>query len=111
METLKFKKQYLFINISLITIGIALTVIAITITDRTVIYYIGIVNRIVYGICFIFNGLWNYLTNYYSITNNNKFHADKEAPKWPWLLIAALGIGMVVTAFMGNGFNGVQKPL
>lgn len=111
MATSKFKKQYLSVNILLILSGIALLIAGIAASDRNVVYYIGIADRMIFGVLFIFNGLWNYFTDYYSIANNNKVHADKNEPKWPWLLVAAVGVGMLITAFMGYGFNGVQKPM
>jgi purine-cytosine permease-like protein len=111
MEQFKFKKLYLSINVLLIIFAIGLLVTSIAISDRSAVYYTGIVERIVFGILLIFNGIWNCSPNYYSIANNSKNPAGKTTPKWPWVLIAALGIGMIVTAFMGYGFNGVNKPV
>jgi hypothetical protein len=105
METFKFKKEYLFINVLLIMLGIGLLCASFFISDKSIVYYIGIIDRIIFGICFIFNGIWNCSTDYYSLINNNKFHTDKKTAKWPWLLIIAIGVGMLVTAFMGYGFN------
>jgi hypothetical protein len=90
-------------------LGIGLLGISLFISDRSAVYYIGILDRIVFGIFFIFNGLWNCITGYYSIVNY-KVQADKTAPKWPWLLIIVIGMGMFITAFMGYGFNNVSKP-
>jgi hypothetical protein len=110
MENLKLKKEYLFINTLLIIVAVGLLFISITISDRGTVYYMGIVTRIVFGILIIFNGIWNCMPSYFSISNN-KANAGKRTPRWPWYLCIALGIGMLVTAFMGYGFNGVHKPL
>jgi hypothetical protein len=111
MEQFKFKKLYLSINALLIILAVGLLVISIAISDRSAIYYLGIVARVEFGILAIYNGVWNCLPNCYSIVNNSKNTAGKNAPKWPWVLIAAVGIGMIATASMGYGFNGVQKPV
>jgi hypothetical protein len=71
---------------------------------------VGITARVVMGIWFIFNGIWNACTDYYSILKNNRFQKNDKTPKWMWWIIFALGIGCIITAFMGYGFNGVKKP-
>ncbi len=111
MDTLKFKKEYLMINVPLILIGLFLLFLPFFIADRSIVYYIGIVDRIIFGLLFIFNGIWNYSTDYYSILKNTKPQTNKKTSKWIWVLIIFLGIGFLVTAFMGYGFNNVHKPL
>lgn len=111
MDTSKFKKEYLIINVPLIIIGLVLLFLPFFIADKSIVYYIGIVDRIFFGIWLIFNGIWNYLTDYYSILKNNKLHTNPKTSKWVWVLITILGMGFLVTAFMGYGFNNVQKPL
>lgn len=111
MNTEKFKKEYLIINIPLITLGIGLLFLSIFIKDRSAIYYIGIIDRIILGIWCIFNGIWNYFTDYYSNLKNNRFQKNKLPNKWSWWLLIIIGVGCLITAFMGYGFNNVQKPL
>jgi hypothetical protein len=109
--TTKFKKTYLLINIPVMLIIFILLITPKSVIDKvTDVYYVGIITRIITGILCIFNGIWSTFTNYYSIANY-KSHADKNVPRWPWVLIIILGIGMLVTAFMGYGFNGVKKPM
>jgi hypothetical protein len=74
-------------------------------------YYVGIIARIIMGIWSIFNGLWNACTDYYSIFNNSKYEEDYKSHKWVWWLLILLGVGCLITAYMGYGFNGVKKPI
>ncbi len=111
METFKFKKVNLMINIPLISIFFILFFSAIFITDKFAVYYIGIIVRIILGIWCIFNGIWNSSTDYYSLLKSKWFVKNKETPIWGWWLLIVLGIICLVTASMGYGFNNVEKPL
>lgn len=112
METTKFKRAYLLINIPLTLIFFTLLIIPIFIIDKVAnVYYVGIIARITMGIWLIFNGIWNACTDFYSIFNNSKYQKDYKTHKWIWWLIVILGIGCLITAFMGYGFNGVKKPM
>jgi hypothetical protein len=66
---------------------------------------------IILGIWFIFNGIWNACTDYYSILKNNRFQKNKKTPKWAWWILFIIGDGCLITAFMGYGFNNVKKPM
>ena len=110
MEREKAKKLYLLINIPIIALLFILFFTPLVITDNgTVIYYIGIVCRVILGLWCIFNGIWNSCTDYYSILKNNRFQKNNTTPKWAWWILFILGIGCLITAFMGYGFNNVQK--
>ncbi len=112
METSEFKKIYLLINIPLILICFILFVMPFFIIGkRTEIYYIGIIFRATLGIWCIFNGIWNAFTDYYSILKNNRFQKNNDTPKWKWLVLLFLGIGCIITAYMGYGFNSITKPI
>ncbi|GKU25036.1 hypothetical protein [Clostridium folliculivorans] len=112
METSKFRKLYLLINIPIIVLFSIILITPLSIIDRVAdVYYVGIVTRIIMGIWFIFNGLWNGCTDYYSFLKNNRFQKNTKTPRWIWLLLFILGVGCIITAFMGYGFNGVKKPL
>lgn len=75
------------------------------------IYFVGVAARIIIGIWFIFNGIWNSCTDYYSILKNNRFQKNNKTPNWMWWIIFALGVGCIITALRGYGFNGVKKPV
>lgn len=107
----KAKKFNLLINILTIAVMFILFFTAFVITNGTVIYYIGIVFRVILGLWCIFNGIWNLCTDYYSILKNNRFQKNNPTPKWAWWILFILGIGCLITAFMGYGFNNVQKPI
>lgn len=112
METSKFKKIYLLINVPIMVIIFILLITPFFIIDKVAeVYYVGIVERIIFGIWCIFNGIWNACTDYYSILKSNRFQKGKRTPKWAWWLVFVLGIGCIITAFMGYGFNGVKKPI
>lgn len=112
MESSKFKKLYLLINIPIILIFFILLVTPIFIINKVAdVYYVGIAARIIMGIWCVFNGLWNGFTDYYSLLKNNRFQKNTKTPKWAWLLIFIVGVGCIITAFMGYGFNGVRKPI
>lgn len=111
METSKLKKVYLFINIPLISIFFILFFSPFFITDKGEVYYIGIIIRAILGIWCIFNGIWNSSTDYYSILKNNRFQKNKKTPKWAWGLLFIVGVGCLITASMGYGFNNVKKPM
>jgi hypothetical protein len=110
MGTTKYKKLYLRINIPIMLIFFLLIIAPFFVKDRgNTVYYIGIVARIIMGIWITFNGLWNACTNYFSILNLSKNQNDRESHKWVWWIFVLLGIGCIITAFMGYGFNGVRK--
>ncbi|GFZ29907.1 hypothetical protein CSC2_04330 [Clostridium zeae] len=112
MEQSKFRKLYLLINIPMILLFSIILIAPLSVIDRiTDVYYVGIVARIILGIWCVFNGLWAACTDYYSFLKNNKFQKSNKTPKWIWLLILILGIGCIITAFMGYGFNGVKKTI
>lgn len=111
METSKFKKKYLLINIPLMVLFLTSLLLPLVITDRWAIYYFGIAARTLLGIWCIFNGIWNAYTDYYSLLKLNMFQKNKRTPKWGWWLILILGIGCIITALMGFGFNNVKKPV
>ena len=111
METSKLKKVNLFINISLISIFLMLFFSSFFMTDKGMVYYIGIVTRVFLGIWCIFNGIWNSSTNYYSILKNDRLQKNKYTPKWAWWLLFIVGVGCLITASMGYGFNNVKKPI
>lgn len=112
VEISKYKKLYLFINTPIMFVFSILLITPFFIIDKVVdVYYVGIVARIIMGIWFIFNGIWNACTDYYSILKNNRFQNNNKTPKWMWWIIFAFGIGCIITAFMGYGFNGVKKPM
>lgn len=102
------KYIYLTFNILTLTLFFILFFIPLLLAGNGIVkYYIGIACRIIFGIWCIFNGLWNSCTNYYSILRNK----SKNAPKWAWWIVFILGIGCLITAFMGYGFNNVEKPI
>ncbi len=101
----KAKELNLMINIPTLIIICILFFSPLVLTNGAVLYYVGIVLRIIIGLWCIFNGIWNASTHYYSILKNN------ATPHWAWWLFVVLGIGCLVTAFMGYGFNNVQKPI
>ncbi|MBK1813304.1 hypothetical protein JHL18_22030 [Clostridium sp. YIM B02505] len=111
METSKFRKLYFLINVPIILLFFILSITPIFITDRLAIYYVGITARMIMGVWAIFNGLWNGCTDYYSFLKNNRFQKNDKTPKWIWLLLFIVGVGCIITAFMGYGFNGVKKPV
>lgn len=111
MGTSKFKKINLLINIPLMLIFFILFITPFFIGKGIEVYYIGIICRIIMGLWCIFNGIWNAFTDYYSILKNNIFQKNKNTPKWAWLILLVLGIGCIITAFMGYGFNNVKKPM
>lgn len=111
MEIVKVKKLNLLINISTITVIFLLLFTSFVITNGTVIYYLGIICRVIMGLWFIFNGIWNSCTDYYSILKNNRFQKNNTTPKWAWWILFIVGIGCLITAFMGYGFNNVKKPI
>ncbi|GFP76199.1 hypothetical protein [Clostridium fungisolvens] len=111
METSKFRKLYLLINIPIMLLFFILLITPIFITDRLAIYYVGIAARILLGIWCIFNGLWNSCTDYYSFLKNNRFQKNNKTPRWAWFLLLIVGVECIITAFMGYGFNGVKKPI
>lgn len=112
METKKYKKLYLFINIPVVLMFFILFITPFFIISKiTYVYYIGIVFRIIIGIWCIFNGIWNGCTDYYSFLKTNRFRKINNAPKWAWLVLLVVGVGCLITAFMGYGFNGVTKPM
>lgn len=63
------------------------------------------------GLWCIFNGIWNSCTDYYSILKYNRFQKNNTTPKWAWWILFIVGIGCLITAFMGYGFNNVKKPI
>ncbi|WP_066714857.1 hypothetical protein [Clostridium sp. Marseille-P299] len=111
MEIVKVKKLNLLINISTITVIFLLLFTSFVITNGTVIYYLGIICRVIMGLWCIFNGIWNSCTDYYSILKNNRFQKNNTTPKWAWWILFIVGIGCLITAFMGYGFNNVKKPI
>ena len=111
METSKFKKVYLLINLPLLLIFFILLFPSFFITDNGAVYYIGIIARVILGIWCVFNGIWNYFTDYYSILKNNRFRKNKKIQKLAWWLLFILGVGCLITAFIGYGFNNVNKPM
>lgn len=111
METLRFKKAYLLISIPLIAIFFILLFSIFFMKDKWMIYYMGVIDRIILGIWCVFNGIWNSFTDYYSILKNNMYQRNKTVPRWGWLLLLVLGLGCIITALMGYGFNNVSKPI
>jgi len=111
METSKLKNVYLFINISLISIFFILIIYSFFITNEWKEYYIGIISRSIFGIWCIFNGIWNIYKDNYSVLKDRRFQRNKKTPKWAWWLIFIVGVGCLITAFMGYGFNYVNKPM
>lgn len=111
MESTRLKRVYLVINIPLMAIFFILFFSPFFISDKMAVYYIGIIARIILGIWCIFNGIWNSSTDYYSILKNNKFQSNKKIEKRVWWLVFILGVGCIITAFMGYGFNNVKKPM
>lgn len=111
MEIVKVKKLNLLINISTSTVIFLLLFTSFVITNGTVIYYLGIICRVIMGLWCIFNGIWNSCTDYYSILKNNRFQKNNTTPKWAWWILFIVGIGCLITAFMGYGFNNVKKPI
>jgi hypothetical protein len=111
METPKFKKINLLVNIPILTVFFISLFSLLYITDRWAVYYIGIASRVLLGIWCIFNGIWNACTDYYSILMVGIYRHNKKIPKWGWWVIFILGIWCIITAFMGYGFNNVEKPI
>ncbi len=107
----KAKVLNLFINIPTIVVMCVLFFAPLVITNGTLSYYIGIVLRVTMGLWCIFNGIWNSYTDYYSILKNNRFQKNNTTPNWAWWLLLVVGIACLITAFMGYGFNNVQKPI
>ena len=107
----KDKKLNLVINITTISVMFLLLFTSFVITNSTAIYYLGIVCRMIMGLWCIFNGIWNSCTDYYSILKNNRFQKNNTTPKWAWSILLIVGIGCIITAFMGYGFNNVKKPI
>ncbi|WP_434799550.1 hypothetical protein [Terrisporobacter vanillatitrophus] len=105
------KKLNTLVNIPTIAVMLILFFIPFVITNGTVIYYIGIVLRVIIGLWCIFNGIWNSCTDYYSILKNNRFQKNNTTPKWAWWILLVVGIGCLITAFMGYGFNNIEKPI
>lgn len=111
MEMEKYKRLYLWINIPLILIILIPLIGSFLISSRRdIIYYAGIVCRSALGVWCIFNGIWNSTNDYYSILKNNRFQRNSKTPRWAWLLLLIIGIGCLITAYAGYGFNGVKKP-
>lgn len=111
METLKFKNQFLTINIPLIFLFLILLISPFFVSDKMSIYYIGIADRIILGIWCIFNGIWNACTDYYSVFKNNRFQKNNKTPKWAWWIVFIVGVGCIITASLGYGFNNATKPI
>lgn len=111
MEIVRAKKLNLLINISTIAVIFLLLFTSFVITNGTVIYYLGIICRVIMGLWCIFNGIWNSCTDYYSILKYNRFQKNNTTPKWAWWILFIVGIGCLITAFMGYGFNNVKKPI
>lgn len=107
---LKFKKEFLLINVPLMFVFIVLFASPLFISNRVAIYYIGICDRVILGIWCIFNGVWNACTDYYSIFKSNRFNKRNKAPKWAWWFVFILGVLCIITAYLGYGFNNVMKP-
>ncbi|WP_073339420.1 hypothetical protein [Clostridium grantii] len=105
----KFKNMYLIINIPMICFLLVIAPVLI-ITKGDKVYYVGIISRIILGILCIFNGLWNWGTEYYSVFKTNLFMKINNHPKWVWWIVIIVGIVCLITAFMGYGYNGVKKP-
>ena len=80
METKKYEKLYLWINIPMISF-VFLVVPFLVIGKVFEVYYIGIISRIILGIWCVFNGIWNGFTDYYSILKNNRFQKNNNTPK------------------------------
>jgi len=110
METKKYEKLYLWLNIPMICF-VFLVAPFLVISKVFEVYYIGIISRIILGIWCVFNGIWNGLTDYYSILKNNRFQKNNNTPKWAWLILIVVGIGCLITAYMGYGYNNVAKPM
>lgn len=110
MESFRYKKLYLMINIPLILIFFILFFTPFFINDRGTLYYTGIIDRYTIGIWCVFNGIWNSSTDFYSILKTNQIQKNKKVPKWTWWFLLILGVGFLITAYMGYGFNNVQKP-
>jgi len=111
METSKLKRVNLLVNVPILTLFFVSLFLPFFISDRLAVYYIGISARILLGIWCIFNGIWNACTDYYSILKVGIYQHKRKVPKWAWWLIFILGIGCIITAFMGFGFNNVKKPM
>lgn len=110
MRNEKAKKLNLVVNIASISVMFLLFFTSILITNGAAKYYLGIVCRVLIGLWCIFNGIWNSYTDYYSILKNNRFQKKNTTPKWAWWILIIFGIGCLITAFMGYGFNNVSKP-
>jgi hypothetical protein len=111
MEILKFKRAFLLVNILLIFIFFILFVSSLFISDKMSVYYIGIADRVILGIWCIFNGIWNACTDYYSIFKSNRFEKRNKTPQWAWWFVFIVGVGCIITASLGYGFNNVTKPM
>jgi hypothetical protein len=111
METLKFKEEFLLINIPLMFIFFILFVSPIFISDKMTIYFIGIADRVILGVWCIINGIWNACTDYYSFFKINRFEKINKIPQWAWWFVFIVGVGCIITAFWGDGFNNVTKPM
>ncbi|MDF2820864.1 MAG: hypothetical protein K0R15_1305 [Clostridiales bacterium] len=107
MEKVKYKKIYLVINIPIILMFLILLFTPLFLIDKVQIYYAGIFTRLTIGFWCIFNGIWNGWTNFYSIF---KINPKNKIHKWSWYVILVMGIGFLVTACMGYGYNGVENP-
>ena len=111
METLKYKKANLLFNIPIMVIILIAVLTPLSIVNKVAEpYYVGIATRIILGIWCTVNGIWNACTSYYSILKPSKSNEDPNTHKWIWWIFVALGIGCLITAFMGYGFNGITKP-
>jgi hypothetical protein len=77
--------------------------------EGNIIYYIGITARIIMGVWMIFNGIWSACSNYYSIFNLNGNQNKIQSHKWVWWILILVGVGCIITAFLGYGFNNVSK--
>ncbi len=98
MET-KFRRIYLGANVFVVGLMLILIVLAVVLPDRAAIYYIGLAARTLLGLLLIYNGIWNACTGYYSLSKFNSM------PKWVWWVLLVFGIAVIITVFMGYGFN------
>ena len=105
----KYRRLYLWINIPIMLVMLILFISPFFIVSKNL-YYIGISFRIITGIWCIFNGIWNVFTDYYSIFKTNRFRKINSVPKWGWWVVLVVGIAFLITAYMGYGFNNIQKP-